>query len=269
MGKKAVVLEVDGRHATVLTEDGDFAVIRVTHPIEPGQEIYGNDIGNSRIKAGLARFPKLYAAAGIALLATLMVFAPTLLPNSEVVAYVSLDSAPGVEFAVDKEGRVTNIIGEDGEIGTVIYGTDLKNRKIADVAAELASVAVRESGKSGADLLITVSSADVKAASAKVTDKIQQDVKSGTEKKLAEDNVKTDIATVKVDSQTRQDAKDMGLSTGKYVILMTAQEEGLDINPEDMKNGNPVEVISNAGGDPQKIIEKATQENELKNEAAN
>ena len=260
MGKKAVVLEVDGRHATVLTEDGDFAVIRVTHPIQPGQEIFGNDIGGGVVSPRLRKLPRLYVAAGIVALLGLMMFVPSLMPGSRVVAYVSLDSAPGVEFAVDKEGRVTGLIGEDGDMGTVLFGADFKNRKIADVAAELASVAVREKGQSGADLLITVSTADGKGASSQATAKIQQDVKTGTEKKLAEENVPTQVATVKVDSQTRQDAKDMGLSTGKYVILMTAQEEGLQINPEDLKNGNPNEVISNAGGDPQKIIDKAAKQ---------
>ncbi len=260
MGKKAVVLEVDGNHATVLTEDGDFTVIRVTHPIKPGQEIYGNDIGVDARGHFMRRVPKLYAAAGIALLAALVMFVPSLLPDNRIVAYVSLDSAPGMEFAVDKDGRVTKIIDEQGEVGTVVDGTDLKNKNIADVAAELASKAVKEHGDTGADLLITVSSADGKGSGGEVATKIQQDVKSGTEKKLAEENVSTEIATVKVDSQTRQDAKEMGLSTGKYVILMTAQEEGLDINPEDLRNGNPNEVISNAGGDPQKIIEKATQD---------
>ncbi|MCL8206820.1 MAG: anti-sigma factor domain-containing protein [Actinomycetia bacterium] len=133
MQRRAVVLEVDGRRAVVLTETGEIRRIRVPWPgLRVGQEVVVDEP-----RAGAWRVLGGAVAAAAAAAAWLLLPGRPVAPAP--VAVVSLDVNPSLSLALAADGRVTAITGWDADGRTLAAALAPEcGRRLTDVAAELA-----------------------------------------------------------------------------------------------------------------------------------
>lgn len=263
MGEKGVVLEVAKGSAIVLTEQGEFREIKTSYPFEIGQEIALPSRQEGKIITLVKKVPRLYAAAGVLLVLAASFLAPSLLDSSKVVAYVGLEMMPSIELGVDSKGRVTEVIAHDDKAKELIAQLNVEKKSVTEVAGELASRAVKsEEVKPGEEkeVLITVVPLAKEKASQVNSTKLEQTVKAAAQQKLAKENIAANVETITTDEELRTQAKELGLSTGKYVILLKARESGLELEAEDLKEQDVETAIEKAGGNPQEIIDKAQKE---------
>lgn len=68
------------------------------------------------------------------------------------------------------------------------------------------------------------------------------------------------------DLELRREANKIGLSAGKYAVLLEAQKEGFDVELQDIKELGIRKAINAAGGNPQKILKKAREEEDFSKE---
>jgi len=68
---------------------------------------------------------------------------------------------------------------------------------------------------------------------------------------------------VHVPSDLRESAKKIGISTGKYAVLIQAVNSGLSITEKDMQEKPVIDAITGAGGLPQQIINQAGEEKQF------
>jgi len=80
------------------------------------------------------------------------------------------------------------------------------------------------------------------------------------EKSLTEKNITANVDTIITDENVRQEANDLGISTGKYVIYRKALENGLDITPEELETKSLGEAVKNSGGDLEELLRQAKKE---------
>ena len=134
MERRAVVLEVDGRRAVVLTDRGEIRRIQVRWPgLRVGQEL----IFEER-RAPTGRLALVGAGAAAAAAAVGLVLATATGP-SVPVAVLSVDINPSLSLAVGADGRVTAISGwdADGRMLAALLAPD-RGRPLPAVAARLA-----------------------------------------------------------------------------------------------------------------------------------
>lgn len=135
MERRAVVLEVDGRRAVVLTETGEVRRIRVRRPgLRVGQELV---LDERPAPVGRAAGVAVGAAAAAAAVGLALAVRTPAVP----VAVVSVDVNPSLSLAVAADGRVTAVAGwdADGRALAAALASD-RGRPLAAVAAALARV---------------------------------------------------------------------------------------------------------------------------------
>jgi hypothetical protein len=259
MERKGVILEVGPNYTTILSECGEFKNIKKMENHAVGQEI----IYKER-RAIFHKIPGVYAAAAVLLVAVASFLVPSFISASRVVAYVSLEMVPSVEFAVDDKGRVTEVVVHDDRAKNIINDLDFQKKDINDVASEVTKRAIQAGKKASTEkneiLISVVSTGNSDKNNKEQSSKLEKDLKQATETKLKEENIQAKIEVLNTDEEVRQQAQKLGLSTGKYVILMKAREQGIDVNPEDLKTMDIEDAIEKAGGNPDEIIQKAAGE---------
>ncbi len=162
--KNAVVVEIRGRHAAVLSESGEFIRVR-NQRYEVGQTIRLEVLQSATPQ--VRRRARMTAYAGMAagfLLLLLGGFRGYTLP----VGVVSLDVNPSIEYTINVFDRVLNIsaVNDDAEAILADMDTRALYHQPVDDAVEATILALRESGYllAGAenDVVISVSSYDAR-----------------------------------------------------------------------------------------------------------
>jgi len=291
-----LLLESDGRSGIALTRDGRFVRVACRPEDEEGSEIVlrpesggrsvwglvsspadglerGTPAGRTRpergaVRAGSARRalrPGLAAAAVVllCLLAASPFAVGRVLASGDPVAYVSVDINPSVEFGVNRWDRVVTAqaLNEDGE--ALLAGLGWEGRPLGDVLDDVASAAVdlgylEPGGDPGAFLVAVVPAAE----SLDVPPGLQRQLERAREAvgaALAERGVQVEVETVLADAAAmREQARELGLSVGKYSVLLVAQEAGLDLEAQDLNRGVGRAILA-AGGHPGEVLREAHQ----------
>lgn len=249
--KQGIVMEIRNKHAIVLTKDGTFERISLKkgQPVEIGSEIdvpAAKPLGFSRAQRVVFSFASVAAIL-------LLVF--TQLPllkqsNLAVAAYVSLDINPSLEVGVSETLNVVEVIpiNEDGQKIVDQMEDGYRGKALAefvDYTMELAE----EDGylKENKDVLLTTTTINKKAEG-----KLEKNLNE-IKKEIENDGVA--VATLKGDEKSRKEAKDLGVSLGKYLIYKESKEslsieETKDLSVtqiykklEEKKNTQPKETI--------------------------
>ena len=220
---KAIIVEVKGKYAAVLTDGGVVSKIK-NRNYEIGQEIVIKNNSNRLIRMSVA------AAAAI------MIFATPAWAYLAPYSYVSIDVNPSFEFLINRFDRVLTVRGfnDDGrELSKNIDIDGLKNKEIQSavksVLNELKSKGYIIEGEEDSVIIATSSKSEAKKDT--LSEKIRTVV---NEKAAPEQTEDTEVETI----QTKESKKSE--NTGKLEVReesATQQKEAIE-EPEELTDDN-------------------------------
>lgn len=189
--------------------------------------------------------------------------------SNQVVAYVSVDINPSIELGLNEKALVLEVRGYNSDGDTILQNlaqqkVNLKNVNVEDAIQLITDEAVKEkylAPDKENNVVITVSGGE---NAPKKVKQLDQEAKKVLEKY----SLAGETSTLEVPLDMHDTAKTLGVSPGKYVILMEAVDQGLNLSLDDVKGKSIVKAVKEAGGVPGKLISKAQQDkNELKDVA--
>ncbi|MEH7238270.1 anti-sigma factor domain-containing protein [Bacillus sp. JJ1562] len=218
--KKGIVMDVNDEYITMLTPNGEFVKAKHTkESYEIGEEMTFFPI-NERVsntsKQSFFQVKKWRYALASSLVAILLLslFIPFSSRN-EVYAYMSIDINPSFEVGFDEKLRVVSLEALNDEAKKLLESIpDWKDRTLDSITETIIQQS-KDNGylEDGKQILITTVVADTHNKD--VDHELQQGIKV-----ITEEYEKEQIAVTSVTStlETRNAAKEKGISTGKLLI---------------------------------------------------
>lgn len=261
MSVRGVVLECGKKAVLVLTPGGRVRKVRVNYPVRVGEEIMLPPETGFRLPAWAAAAAVLL----VILLGWLMAGLVGVRPLGPAVAYVSMDINPSLEFSVDENARVVDGVGLNEEGAAVLQGVRVRGKSIDAAAKAVIAQAVKMGyiypGKE--NVVVFGITGGVPELEKKLESCLSEAVE-GELRRGPVDAGKVQVKTVIVPGEVREKGRALGLSPGKYVILLEARRQGLAVTPEDLRGQGIVGALRKAGGKPEEVIKKASYEAGLK-----
>ncbi len=210
---KAVVMEIRDGYAAVLVKGGSIERIR-DNGYKPGQEIEMprkiiKFSGAFRIMTAAAAFLLLFFGAGI-----------TYRRNLKESAYVTVDVNPSLEYAINKKCRVLHVTALNDDAKAIAKNLQDSGIKGEDLGAALESTKAElyKAGFLGEEkdnvMLVSVVSDDVL---------VRKDLKQAAETVASEEDI--EVFVVESTMSERKEAKEQGVSTGRYEVSKKAADE--------------------------------------------
>ena len=250
---RGMVLEVRGRSALVLTDGGEFRWV----PLKGGPGELGREVRFIRRQSSPVSL-LLWPALVMASLVALMVLTPPLAAPGPVVARISLDINPSFELAVDARERVVEAIGVDRSgMELVRAAGSVRGQDLGTVLERLLRVAreQRYLDPAGPNVLVLAVTSFLPGQEWPIgrIEVIGERMKAAAHRELAGAEGIT-LASLQVSPKVWQEARAVGLSAGRYAVLLRAQGRGLKLEVEDVREGRLGEAISRAGGSAAEIV---------------
>lgn len=277
---KGLVMEATFETLVVMTPSGKF--VKVPWQKE-GTPALGSEI---EFNVSLAR-PSFFSSGKFSVLAASIVFFLLVIPllsaslffgEQQVVAYVSIDINPSLELGLDKEGKVKEARGLNKEGKELLASILFENLSVDQVVKLIAQEAIKQQyltvdGEN--NIILTLSTREERrkklrrgtaedlGKKTEMFKKIQKELVPEIRKELSKQNIKVQAEILEISPQFYQNAKNAGVSPGKYAVILEAMKEGFEVSPEDVKFSNVVKVIKAAGGNPGAIISQTKKEEKL------
>jgi len=212
-----MIVELKEKTCVVLTRSGEFReVLRPSREVRPGEEIVA--------KATAAGWWKtLLAAAGVFIL----LWAGFLYSgwSNEAVAYVGLDINPSVELGVNRRQQVCEASGLDAEGQALLQKVALRGLPLDEaITAVLTEAASEQYLNSAGENVILTTVTVVKEQSRVILDREQ--ILRCIQGTLNKSGVRAEVAVEEAPAEVRRQAKEAGLSTGKYLQRLRGLEKG-------------------------------------------
>lgn len=257
---KGIIVEYRGNRAIILTPEGEFKCIS----LPKGKYDIGQEVElRWRNTYSFYRWGVAAALLILALVATFL--AANFAVDQRVYAYVQLDINPSAEFTVNKQGRIIDVkpLNDEGE--QVLEGAKFEGKKL-EQGIRYFTQRSYELGLVRADVeshIIVTTIVEGEQQGLQVDKKAVQTVETVVEDKHIPAKVSAFITTKEI----RQEARKAGISSGKYLILLQASEEGIEISPEDVVKQPIYSAIRKAGGNISHIIREAAKNNKEEQKA--
>ncbi|RFB18153.1 hypothetical protein DZB84_04340 [Bacillus sp. HNG] len=259
--KKGIVMDVNDEYITMLTPDGEFVKAKhLKESYEIGEEMSFFPINERVSHTSNRRFFQVkkwrYAlASSLVAILLLSLFIP-FSSNDEVYAYMSIDINPSFEVGLDENLQVVSLEALNDEAKELLESIpDWKNSTLDSITEKIIQHS-KDNGylNDGKQVLITTVVADTH------NQKVDQELQQGIEEIKAEYE-KEQIAVTSVTStvETRNAAKEKGMSTGKLLI----KENKVPKPVEEMKT-KPAETDKNTNNQ-QEDAQQQKDLNEFKN----
>lgn len=255
---KGIILEINNDKGIILTSSGEFKEIPVSNSqFDIGMEITYDE----RKKGSTAKY--LFSVAAAAVLVLIFFTTLNFLQPQNVVAYVTLDINPSLEIALNKENKVISVnpLNDDGK--NLIQNLNLVDKGINETIEIITNEAISQEYISSANeenaVVITVISPKGKKSnydnivkSEEIADKVKE--------VTAKQGIVVEAEGLELKHEIRIAANEMELSPAKYLLLLEAWEQGIDIDLEEIKTQPIISTIKKAGGNSGKIIAQAKNE---------
>lgn len=220
---KALILKRDEEGYIALTPEGDFCRL----PLSLGDLPVGKEVEVRNRKTGLVRVLALAACLLLILLGWQLY--PAVLPPA--AAYVSLDINPSLELALDAGGRVVEVAPLDQGGQKLVEGQELKRKPLDEAIEKIIRTAV-EQGYIYREGVVMATL--VPAARGETLPVATDQVAGSIESALQENNVATRVLVTSASEQEREEARNLGVSAGKYLLVKAAEEKGKHLRVQEM-----------------------------------
>jgi hypothetical protein len=261
--RKGIVLELERKHAVVLTRDGQF--VRV--PMRKQQWSVGEEVSvpaPRRLRRTVVAIASVCAAAVLFLLAMMPGFGG-FGGQSAVAAYITLDINPSVELALNASDLVIAAKGLDEDGGALLSELALAGLPLETAANLVVEQAFRmnmlsSDGDSGAGtILITGTVVDERN---KEKETVLLERVTATVKEAMTDNHPTEAERIAVESlaapvELREAAAQAGVSPGQLAIRLLAEELIAELPDDNQLVPSSVSEIARSVGGIGKLIQEA------------
>jgi len=242
---KAVIVEIRGNYAAALSDDSIVRQVK-NRQYAVGQEILLG--GQTRRKDVLIRRCACAAAAVIILSTSAWAYYT---PYS----YVSLDVNPSIEYTVNRFDRVLNCMAVNGDGAEIMNALQLNNKNIQDAVRETIQKIADAGYFKGeeADIMIAASS-----KSNQKSEELAEQLKQTATEEAAKGNLNVNLEAVGVEPKYVQQAKELGVTPGKLVLVSKLEDGCSKLSEEEIKTWMD---------SPVKDLMKQIQENEKEQKA--
>ncbi len=160
------------------------------------------------------------------------------------VSYLSVDINPSLELGINGIGRVvrTEAFNDDGK--KILEGAAVKNKSVKEAVAELVKAA-SEKGYIASDGS-TVVSVTAESKDAKAAEELKKQGEDGVGDALKAKNILAVVYANSSDLATRTEAKELGISPGKYKVIKIMQSLDPALKASDYKDAKMTELIVRA-----------------------
>jgi len=208
---KSVVVEIRGKQAAVLSDDGHIVKVKNQN------YVIGQVIELKKSIKGKILFPSAVAVAAVAVFTFGMVGVSAYAYNTPY-SYVSLDVNPAIEFTLNRFDAVIDVTGVNDEGKEIVKELKLEtmsNKKVDMVIAQTIQE-IEEKGYFDGELedgiVISTSAKDMDKA-----DALAEDLKQSTEDASPDESLQ--VETFSVGFERVQEAHDLGVTPGKLNLV--------------------------------------------------
>jgi hypothetical protein len=232
---KGIVVDLNDKYAVVLDKKGGFIKVKNNGKFTIGNEI---DIGLRATNHNFKTLSKITSvAAGLLLLFGIGIggYAYSMPYN-----YINVDINPSLEFTVNVFGVVLDVKGLNSDGEDLIKNTRYNRMKIDRAVEGFIEAALDKGFLEDVDkntVMITVSGKNEE----KLSD-IQEELVKVTNDTLEHSKVQSEVVAEKVTLNKRDNAKELGISPGKLVLIEKLQKEKPEVKIEEYKE-KPVKDI--------------------------
>lgn len=250
---KAVVVDIKGRDAIVLSKDGQFIKVRDKSPLQVGVEI---DLNEKKRTLPYRFVMRAVAAAAVFVFSIGIGYGAY--SYYTPYSYIDVDINPSVEIVANRYDRILKVeaINEDG--AKVLEDQSFKNKPVNFAVEEIIKQA-SEKGYMKEEVtnavMLTVSSKDESKAQ-----EVEKKVQEAAKDKIETSGVKSDVLVEKVTIERRDEARQMDISPGKLVLIERLQEVKPEAKVNEYKD-TPVRDLLKAIGNEKKEVRKDEKEN--------
>ncbi|MCL6448191.1 MAG: anti-sigma factor domain-containing protein [Armatimonadetes bacterium] len=226
-----MVVELKEKTCVIFTRSGEFREVpRPSREVRLGEEIV------AKATAAVWWKPLLAAASVFILLWAGFLYSGW---SNEAVAYVGLDINPSIELGVNRRLQVCEASGLDAEGRALLQKVALRGLPLDEAITAVLTEAASEQylNPAGENVILTTITV-VKEQSRAILDREQ--ISRCIQGTLNRSGVRAEVAVEEAPAEVRRQAKEAGLSTGKYLQRLRGPE----------KKGLP--VPGGAAGLPQK-----------------
>jgi hypothetical protein len=252
---KAVIVDIKGKYAIALSEQGEFIKIRNNKKYRVGCEtnvssvVQFNAISPVRVASIAAAF---FLIVGLWCYSYAMPY-----------AYISMDINPSVELVVNIYDRIIGAegINEDGE--RLLSSGGYKNKKLSDGVEVLIDSAVKEKylkENQANAVVLAVSSKDRGKA-----EKIGKEIESRVVEELKTSKIETELVIENTTLEKHEDARMMGISPGKLSLIGKLIDEKPELEVQDLKDA-PVRQIMKSIKEAKKAEKSDAEDSKISEE---
>lgn len=231
MVKGAVVLELNSSHVTLLTDEGAFLRIAATRL--PGARYIGQHVRLDDIRP--QSYGRWVSVAAACLIIALVI---PLLKPTPAQAWVTLDGSSSLEVLLDHRFQILEIhpLNNGGQGFLNDFGSETAS------FSALVDGYMDWSTQMGDSTMLVTSTSSI----------------SSLEEFFNEPSDPVKAVLMEVDPEARDEAQKLGVSTGKALFMAEANNQGVSIPVENIKESNPFSALSSAGANVDEVVTSAS-----------
>ena len=253
---RAIVVELDGADVVVMNKKGQFIKLKNSGNLKVGYEIDipdGISLGRNFMRRAVAIAAILIFALG---LSSYGVYSYT-----KPYSYITVDINPSMEIVTNRFDRVLSVRALNDDGLQLLKSGVYKNRKLNEAVGSIIESAINEGYiKSEEENAVILTVASLNEAKAHV---LEEGISYTVKRELDDsDCISTELKVVRLNAEKREEARDMGISPGKLLLISQLKELDGSISVDEQK-GMPVKSIMKAIKDI-KMDRKADQKEDKK-----
>ena len=227
-----IVLEINGKKAVVVSNEGTFLEI----PAQPGLQA-GDTVTIPNRRVSPAVFKALIAVAACLVVTFTAVFGYTAMYNAET-ALISIDVNPSIELSVNRFGNVISTSPLNEEAVELLSTVDLKGMSYSDAVSLLISTDGMEQYLARNAFMVF----SVQANNAAWQEELLANLQSTADPYVQSHHENAVTEYFLVDGQMVADAHQHGVSAGKYVMLLELESVAPNVDISEYANHNVCDI---------------------------
>lgn len=227
-GKRAIVMELSGQQAVVMTSDGEFLRTKVADSVVVGQDITISTAKRFNWKSVPARS----AVAGLAAVVVLGIGVGQALfgsrPSVEAYASVSVDINPSISFDLSRSMKVIDVYGTNTSGTALVKHLHVQGQSI-DVAIRDMMREVAREGKLSSNHAVIVAASSPNGQVDNIQNQVTADVHKALDVVSQGNPVTAQVYSMNVANSVWTDAKKAKVSPGQYASYLLGNEAGVNV----------------------------------------